>query len=365
VSEGRVIRKLLEAFFRHKLLLLLPPVILPAIVTPIAIASTPVAYETVASVWIDHPAYLNYKDGAVGWVSAVQTHSTRLGELLKTRAFVTDVIQRTSLAPLLSSQAGQARIADLITKGVIISGGGGATSTNDHLMVLRTQASTAQGSYELCKAILDAYQEKSAADQADQVGVAVDYYQSRVQDAQAQLAKASGDLRRYISSKQAGDTGDGTAFDPTSVLAAMTDPKLSSFQDNVQSAQADLKTAQSALNQAQQDNMMWTQGQQYGFQVLDPPQPPTAPVAQLKKIIIYPIAGALGGLGLAGILLVLLVASDRSMRSEIDLAPGQRLLGTVPYLRVRKMPKALRGVATRRAIGSAAGMALPSPGGAK
>jgi hypothetical protein len=338
---------------------------IPAIVTPIAVASTPAAYESAASIWIDHPAYLNYKDGSPSWMGAVQTHSTRLDELLKTRAFISDVVQRTSLAPLLNSPGGQSRLADMIAKGVTIGGASGSAANADHLMVLRVQAPTAQQSFELNKAILDAYQEKAAADQADQVGVAVDYYQGRVKDAQTAATKASGDLRRYIASKQSVDTGDGAPFDPTSGLAAMLDPKLSALQDNVQSAQNDLKSAQAALNQAQQDNMMWVQGQQYGFQILDAPQLPSAPIASFKKIIIYPIAAVLGGLGLAAILLVLLVASDRSVRSEVDLAPGLRLLGTVPYLEVKKVPKAFRPVATRRAIGSAAGMALPSPSGAK
>ena len=64
----------------------------------------------------------------------------------------------------------------------------------------------------------------------------------------------------------------------------------------------------------------WITGQQYGFQVLDPPQLPTVATPQTKKIMIYPLAAAVAGLGLMGLLLVLLVASDRSVRSEMDLA---------------------------------------------
>ena len=90
-----MIRKILEAFFQHKLLLLLPPILIPAIVTPIAVLSTPPAYETAVSVWIDRPAYLNIKDGSSAWVSAVQSQSGRLGELLRTRAFLTDVARQT------------------------------------------------------------------------------------------------------------------------------------------------------------------------------------------------------------------------------------------------------------------------------
>lgn len=364
-----MIRKLLEAFFQHKLLLLLPPVLIPGIVGPIALLYTPPAYETSVSVWIDRPAYLTNKDGTSAWISAVQGQSGRLSELLHTRAFVADVVKRTSLAPLLQSAAGEARVTDLITRGVTIggaaaAGSGVATVASEHLLVIRVQAATAQVSYELCKSIVDAYQEKSSADQADQASVAVDLYQSRVQDAQQQLGRASLDLRRYASARQA--DGSDALSDPSQagLPAAMLDPKLGALQANLQAAQLDVNTAQAALNQAQQDAMMSVQGLQYGFQVMDAPELQTAPTNQMKKIIIYPIAAAIAGLGLTGLLLVILVASDRSVRSEVDLAPGLRLLGSVPILQLNHLPKKLRSGsgATRRAIGAPAGMALPAAG---
>lgn len=363
-----MIRKILEAFFQHKLLLLLPPFLIPAIVTPIAVLSTPPAYETAVSVWIDRPAYLDTKDGSSPWVSAVQNQSGRLGELLRTRAFLTDVAQRTSLAPLVSTAAGQQRIYDLVSRSVTIGGaaGTGAAAVNsgsEHLLVIRVTAATAQLSYELCKAIVDAYQEKSAADQADQASVAVDVYQARVTDAQKQLTKVSSDLRRYAAARQGDDQVADTG--PGSLPAAMLDPRLGALQANVQSAQLDVNNAQAALTQAQQDSVIATQGLQYGFQILDPAQLPTVATAQTKKIIIYPIAAVVVGLGLMCALLVLLVATDRSIRSESDLGPGIRTLGDVPLLQLKNVPKNLRAVATRRAIGATAGMALPAHSGIK
>jgi capsular polysaccharide biosynthesis protein len=363
-----LLRKLLEAFFRHKLLLLMPPVLIPGIVSPIAVLSMPPVYETTVSVWIDHPPLLNYNDGSSSWVSGVQNQSSRLSELLRTRAFMSDVASRTSLAPLLNSSAGQTRVADLIARDVIIGGAAGAAtpSVTDHLLVIRIQANTAQLSYELCKAIVDAYQEKSAADQTDQASVAVDFYQSQLQTAQQQLAKSTQDLRRYATAVQANNPDAAQASDAQGGLAAaMLDPKLGALQSNVQAAQLDVKNAQANLNQAQQSAMMSAQGQQYGFQVLDAPQLPTAATTQIKKIVIYPIAAAVVGLGLTAMLLVLLVASDRSVRSELDLSSGLRVLGIVPSLQLKRVPKKLRPGATRRAIGAAAGMALPASGGAK
>src|SRR5438270_13700079 len=120
-------RRILEAFFRHKLLVLLPALLIPAIVSPIAVLAMPPMYETTVSVWIDHPVYLTTRDGSNPYVSAVQTQSARLTELLHTRAFLTDVAQRTSLAPLVASAVGQTRLAELIARDVTIGGAAGTT----------------------------------------------------------------------------------------------------------------------------------------------------------------------------------------------------------------------------------------------
>ncbi len=368
-----MIRKLLEAFFRHKFLLILPAILIPAIVTPIAIKLTPPVYETGVSVWIDRPAYLNLKDNSEPWTSPVETQSSRLNDLLHTRAFLNDVAQRTSLASLTQTPAGEQALSDLVTRGVTVGSGGGTAgaapaNASQHLLVVKAQAPTAQVSYEMAKAIVDAYQEKTAADQADQASVGVDFYQQQLQDAQQQLNKANQDLRRYVVGQQADGSDTSTQPDAgqQSLPAVMLDPKLGTLQANVQQAQLAVNNAQAALNQAQQDATAAAQGQQYGFQILDPAEMPTAPTVQTKKIIIYPIAAVVIGLGLSCMLLVLLVASDRSMRSEQDGSlGGVRVLGTVPMLRLKRVPKQLRSVATRRAMGAPAGTALPSPGGAR
>jgi capsular polysaccharide biosynthesis protein len=356
-----VIRKLLEAFFRHKLLLLLPPILVPAIVTPIAMMSMPTVYETAVGVWVDTPAYLNYNNGFSPWMSPSQNQSTRINELLHTRAFLLDVAQRTpSLAPLVGNAAGETRLTDIIGRSVAIGGNNGG----DHLLLIRVQAPTARLAYELCTALVQAYQEKSAADVADQTDSAIQFYQGRSDEAQQRLTKATQDLRRYVASRQPDGASSG---DPNQLTIpnSLLDPRLSALQTGLQQAQSDYNSAQSVLDQAQKNAVAASQGQQVGFQVLDEPQVPTAPISQAKKLMIYPIAAAVGGLGVSGLLLVLLVMADRSVRSESDLAPGLRVLGVLPSLHVRRVPKKLRAVATRRAIGATAGAALPAPGGAK
>ncbi|MDQ6671985.1 MAG: hypothetical protein M3069_14795 [Chloroflexota bacterium] len=355
-------RKLLEAFFRHKLLLLLPPILIPAIVGPVALLTNPPVYLASETIWVDRPTYLNYNDNSTPWLTPSQIQSARVSELLQTRAFQMEVAKRTtSLAPLIGSVAGEQRIQTLLTRSVVVGRGG------DHVLLIQVQVPTAQLAYELAGAVVDAYQEKNAVDQSDQASAAVSYYQSRIQEAEKQLARSGQDLRRYLATQAANSDATGLADSSIANLPAATalDPRLGALQATVQTSQTDLNQARSALTQAQRDASAALEGQQLGFQVLDPPVMPISATRQLRKIAIYPIAAIAAGLALSAILLVLIVASDRSVRSEADVMTGVRVLGVIPALKLKGARKKLGPVATRRAIGAAAGTALPMPGAAK
>jgi uncharacterized protein involved in exopolysaccharide biosynthesis len=319
----------------------------------------PSAYISTTTLWLDKPTYLNYQDGTNPWVTAVTVNWGKMSELLRTRSFQLDIARRTqTLAPLVGSQTGEDTIGEVITKTITLSSGG------DHILYITVQAPTAQLSYELGTALADAYQEKSASDRADQANLAVSYYQTQINSAQQQLQKSTQDLRRYVAAQAA--NADPTVDPSTQPIAAsLLDPKLSGLQSSVQEAQSTVNTARAALLAAQQDVSVASEGQAAGFQIEEPAKMPTKPTRQLRKMIIYPIAALAAGLGLSGVILILLVSADRSARSELDLGNTMRVLGSVPSLDVKRVPKKLRGVATRRAIGSPAGMALPAARGSR
>ena len=51
-------RKFLEALFRNKRLLLLPPLLIPLIVGAVSFVTTPLYYEGWTAVWLSQPTYL-------------------------------------------------------------------------------------------------------------------------------------------------------------------------------------------------------------------------------------------------------------------------------------------------------------------
>ncbi|MBI4494749.1 MAG: hypothetical protein HY690_18390 [Chloroflexi bacterium] len=358
-----MIAKYLETFFRHTLLLLLPPVLIPLIVGPIALLTTPVFYETWAGIWVERPAYLAYSDDSANFLTPAQNQSERLGEALRTRAFLLDVANRTSLAPLVGTLKGEERVRKIVEDGL------SAFTSGKHLLVLRFRAETPQLSFELNNALVEAFKDRATADRTRQAGAAISFYQARLQAAEEAYAQANEAMRRYVAANPrltAIDPNRDLANTPASRLGlplVATEPQLAELVQRVTLTQSDLERARAALEQAGLNASSSLEGQELVFQVVDPPQVPTTAIRERRKRLIFPAAGLLVGLGLSAILLVLLMATDRAVRSEADLGPGARVLGAVPRLQLAPSAQAAGPDVARRAIGFVAGATPPTPGG--
>jgi uncharacterized protein involved in exopolysaccharide biosynthesis len=353
-----MIGKILETVFQHKLLLLLPPVLIPLIVGPIALVTAPVFYEAYVGVWVDRPAYLN--TNASDWnnyLSPAQNQSNRLGELLRTRQFLVDVVGRTSLANVVGNDRGEQRVRDMLASDL------GIFPSNNHLLVMRFRAQSPQLAHQMLNAVVDAFKEKSATDRIDQANLASGFYENQLQTAQADLAKASGELRRYVTANP--HLTDPEGPDSRRVAVAGIDPQLAELQRRVTNAQQALERATGSLDQAQLNAAAALEGQELGFQVIDPAKQPTQPSRELRKRIIYPLAGLLVGMAFSGAVLVLLLATDRTVRNEADLGSSVRVVGVLPQLKFKRLPKRSGPDIARRAIGFVAGTALPAPREAK
>jgi hypothetical protein len=359
-----VTTKILEALFRHKLLLLLPPILIPLILGPIALMTAPVYYEAWAGVWVDRPQYLAYTQaGWSAYLSPSQNQANALNEQLRTRTFMMDVAKRTQLAPLVGNQRGEDRIQKIFQEGLSI------TPNGDHLLVLHFRADTAKLAYDLLNSTIDAFKENASTDRVNQASLAISFYQSQLSDANEGLSKLTATARQYIAANPrlgslAPEPGQSTA--PV-LPATATDPQLADLMGQIQFQQKEIERIRGSLSQAQFDASAGLEGQELGFQIIDAAQIPSAPTRALKKQLIYPIGGLVGGMVLSIVLLVLLVTADRAVRMETDLPANARVLGSMPNLKLklRRIPKSARRDAMRRAIGFAAGTALPAPGGSK
>lgn len=356
-----MIERFLETFFRHKLLILLPAFAIPLIVTPIAFFLAPTYYEAWAGVWTERPAYLQTDTERVSYLTPAQIQKDRLNELLQSRAFAMDVARRTSYAQNIQTRNGQERVHQILVKNTILN------TSGTHMLTVQFRGPSPQVAVQVLNAMFEAYQEKSIQDQANQGELAISFYQGQLQDSRDRLAKASDGLRRYVAANPrltmpdvVGAAGGTTLIRP-SLSPALTDPQAADLLRRVEVEQRNVDSVQQSLDRAQLAVASAQQGQELGFQVVDPPQPPLSSTQERKRIIIFPVAGLLLGIGLSLGLLVLLVAGDRTVRGENDLSGMSRVVGIVPRLRVRRLPRFVGPDTTRRAIGFPAGAALPPP----
>lgn len=352
--------RLLDTFFRHKLLLLLPPILIPLLVGPPAVMTAPVTYETYAGIWVDKPTYLNYANDWNSYITPAQNQSGRLLELLKTRTFLDDVAKRTSLAPLVGTARGSDRIQRVVGDGLSV------VTSGSHLLVLRFRGDTPQLAYQVLSAVVEAFNDNAANDRINQASLATSFYESRVDDAQKQLDGAQAQLQQYVAANPRYNVparGDQSANQPTLILGQPVDPQLAQLQHEVDYNQGEVSRQRKALDQARLDASASLEGQELGFQVVDAPQVPTSPTRQTRARLAFPIAGFLVGVVLSCVLLVLLMASDRAVRTEADLNGYARVVGVIPGLKMKKLAKRAGPDAARRAIGFVAGSALPVPAG--
>lgn len=360
-----MIARSLDTFFRHALLLVLPPLLIPLIVGPVALYMAPTYYETWAGIWVERPTYLSYNDDWNRYNTPAQNQTGRLNELLRTRSFVLEVAKKTPLQPLTTTVKGEEKIAEMFSKGLLIVPNG------NQLVLVRFRAETPEISYQVVNALIETFRDKAAADRSSQALLAISFYESRLQAADEDFAKARDALRRYVAANPR-----LTSIDPTAGAAATAasrlglppaaiDPQLAELLRQLQVAEASLDRARNALDQAQLDASASMEGQQLGFQVVDRPVMPTTATRERRKMLIYPIAAMLVGFGVSSALLILLITSDGTARSEDELLATARVLGSVPEIQVRDIPKKAGADVARRAIGFPAGVTLAAPGGAK
>ena len=353
-----MIARLLEAFFRHKLLILMPVIATPLLVLPAAFVLVKPFFEASAGVWVERPSYIPAAEDWNRYITPAQNQHGKLTEMLRTRAFIEDVARRTSLAPLLATSEGRDEVADYLQRSI------SAAASGNKLLNVRVRADSGEIAYEVIVATLNAFRDRSAADRATQTSMVIAFYEGQVKNAEEELSKARDALRRYLVANPRYSSIDPSARVVGASLGlpvAAIDPQLADLIRAQENAQKEQERLRGLLDQAQFDSQAALEGGDAAFQVVDQPVMPTTAQRERRRLIIFPTAALLVGLAVGGALLVILTVSDRSARWADDLDKVGKVIGVVPRMEVRVPRKALPRGATRKAIGFVAGTALPAP----
>jgi uncharacterized protein involved in exopolysaccharide biosynthesis len=355
-----VITRFVETFFRHKLLILLPVFVTPLVVMPFAFMLVKPYYETTAGIWTERAAYVPITDESSRYVSPAQYQQARLNELLQTRAFLDDIGRRTSLAPLLATDQGREDVVVYLQRAIY------PLATGNKLLGIRVRADDPDLAMEIINATLAAFRERAQNERASQASSAISFYEGQLKNAEDDRSKAQDAARRYITANPrlgadvSAVTGSGSSSARVPVPASALDPQLSELTKRLDAAEREVDRLRGLVEQSRFDASASLDGSDLSLQVVDPPIYPSRPQRERRRFLIFPAAAlAIGGL-VSALLLISLTATDRSVRSSADLRSVGRVIGVVPRMGLRKVPRRAGPDTTRRAIAFVAGTALPA-----
>lgn len=350
-----MIARFVETFFRHKLLILLPALVTPLIVMPFAFLLVRPYYETLAGVWIERPAYMPVTDESSRYVTPAQFQTTRLTELLLTRTFVEDIARRTSLAGLLDSPQGREDVVIYLQRAIYPLPAG----NSNKLVGIRVRADDPELSMEIMQGTLASFRERAQNERVSQATAAIAFYEGQLKNAEEERLRAQDAVRRYVAGNPRLGIDSAATSRPNMPTAAL-DPQLNDVLKRLETEERDVDRLRTLVEQARFDASAALDGSDSSLQVVDPPVLPTRSQRETRRFFIFPIAAIAIGLLVSALLLIGLTTSDRSVRSSADLQSVGRVIGIIPRMGLRRLPRQAGPETTRRAIAFVAGTTLPA-----
>jgi uncharacterized protein involved in exopolysaccharide biosynthesis len=336
---------------RHRLLLLIPIVVAPALALWVVLG-TPNEYQSTASLWFDTPPPADSSvtnPDALSTPPAAQTQIL-LNELLQTKQFRGQVGDRSGLTGYITTSAPNAWDPMSLLKGLrgkqttdellqVALGPAHVTSKVDgpQVLTLSVEQPAAGMAQATLQALIDQFRQERNNLDAARATSAVAYYQDQVSAAK----QADDALKKQISS-----------YLQSHPSANTTDPGIAVLTQAEQAASAKLLDAQNSLNVA---NIGVTAPgtDEASMRVIDPPAEPRGPVRGIKAIGLAGVGGLFGGIVIAAAGLFGLVSLSR-MRARGGFEGGsdvelERLLRKAIDVPVDQTQDGGQGVAAEHA----------------
>lgn len=295
-------RRYVEAFFRHPILLVLP-VILAVGASASYVARQPEVYRGGLTFWCDTPIPnpSSMFDDRLGSAPAEKQRAL-LTELLQTQTFLTRVARAGPWAEELDrrSPADAERLLLWLATRV------GVSATGPHVLTVSTTGATPAAAADLGRAIGVAYVAQVNETQEARAKASLGFYRSDLDQASKNLSEARARLTQQVSALQGGGPL-GVAGD--AALAQVTQ-QVSTAQANYEKAKANVAAAEAGLSITSDSGAV---------RVLDEPDASTTPMARRKKLVLAGVAGAFAGAMVSFVALLIMVLGDRAVHTPSDV----------------------------------------------
>ncbi|HMC09184.1 MAG TPA: hypothetical protein VKL22_07680 [Actinomycetota bacterium] len=312
-------RRYLQAFFRHPILLSAPIII--ALVVGIGYeAKQPRKWVAWATVWCDSPVpndstvFSTTSQPPSGGQAAVFT------ELLQTHAFQASVGAHSPWASYLAShsQADDDRVLGRIVGSISVS------TPGPHVLAISASGATPEQAAQLATAVTTQYISGVVGTEQTRAQALVGYYQQEVDATQKELAAAQAKLNDWLRANPVGAAGSVSDLTGTQLAAAV--------------AVAQQRYDDAAANRTRAGLSLTTAPEAGGLRVIDQPTVPQFPKSRKKQLIFGGVGALLAGGMISLLALLFLVASDKTVRDVADIEEelGLNVVGTIGQFRTRR-----------------------------
>ena len=316
-----------ELIFRHKLLILLPVMVIMPLVLMAATQPQPPRWQSFVVVWVDQYKFL-YQDDRLGYTPAANQASL-LNDFLRTRSFAADAVGRTQLAAHMTSPQAELQAVERLRQSVV------AYPNSNNFITIVVTMSDPDLAYEVATAVVDTFRERLGERLHEQNQAALKLTSDALAKTEQDLAKARSDLAAYVAAKP--EVASARADNGFPIEAR--DPSYARLFAQVQSQQQQYLDLHRRVEDLQASGAAGAAGQELAFSVVDEPQQPFAPIphsriAQLK----LPVIGLFMALMLSCALALLFILTNGAVLSarDIDREIALPVLGEIPELRRRR-----------------------------
>lgn len=323
--------RLIESFFRHWWLYLLPVIIAAAASGYFAFKQKP-AYTSSGTLYVQTEslvASLNDLPGSAGtaWVTPAEMYVTQLSSLLHTEAFLRSVVKNTPLSEKLNvSPENIGTVIVEINKSLRVD------KINDNLVSFSATAETSGVAKQLASQIVESYVLWKLNSQRQDSIAAQDFFGGLLTPRQKELDDARSALETYLTQNPAPPRG---ADRPALQLL-----KIEQLQKTITTAEERVNELRTKDDSAKLSQVQAERNLRQTYLTVDAPQEPLTPtnglIKRLQENILFLLVGiALSILGVVGSAVI-----DPSLRFPIDVRNRLFLptLGMPPRSRVTYQP---------------------------
>jgi uncharacterized protein involved in exopolysaccharide biosynthesis len=316
----------INTFFRFLPILLIPVIVLPIITVGIGLTSKD-SYQGTASIFVEQSLIDDQLDVVGGnyYLSPAQRNAALLRELLDTRSFITNVINRTRFKGALDSSDLSVREEAFEMMNSI-----GVDDSRYHIMGIVMTYKDPNVSKEILGATIEEYFAVLDERTKRQVGPALQVYEKREQDARKALNEIETELEKFLAANGQ-SLSIGNNPDNTNRPVSTVDLDYARIIQQRSTAQTQYEAARGEYNRVATSYNAYRDNRENLFRIQDAPQEEVISVARGRIFLINGAIGIVGGLLLMLLGVLFITWLDSSFRERASVV---RMLG-VPNISVQ------------------------------